>query len=101
VAFTGPSDSPDGTAPAYPASVTFAGGVGTAAVTVFDAETTTLTATQGTLAGTSGTFTVSSPSQDTETSNLIGVQTHHVRDLMTRLGTKASLPVWQVLAQTL
>jgi hypothetical protein len=101
VTFTGPSDSPDGTAPAYPASVTFTGGVGTAAVTVFAAETTTLTATQGTLAGTSGTFTVSSPSQDTETSNLIGVQTHNVRDLMTRLGTKASVPVWQVLAQTL
>jgi hypothetical protein len=58
ITFTGPSDSPDGSAPIYPASVTFAAGVGTAPITLFDAETATLTATQGFITGTSWTFTV-------------------------------------------
>ncbi len=42
-----PGHPPNGTAPTYPASVTFTNGVGTASVTLYDAQTTTLTATQG------------------------------------------------------
>ncbi len=58
VSFTGPSNSPDATQPTGSASVTFSSGVGTASLTLYDAESTTLTATQGSVAGTSGTFTV-------------------------------------------
>ena len=64
VTYGGPANSPlpSNTAPAYPASVTFAGGVATAAVTLYDAQTTPLTASlttaQGTATGTSGNFTV-------------------------------------------
>ena len=58
VSFSGPSSSPGGTAPSYPASVTFASGVGSPSITVYDAQTTTLTATQGTITGVSGSFTV-------------------------------------------
>ena len=59
IAFSGPSNSPNGTAPIYPASVTFAGGTGTASVTLYDAQTTKLTATQGSVTGASGNITVS------------------------------------------
>ena len=64
IAFSGPSSSPNGHAPTYPASVSFTGGIGTAAVTLYDAQTTTLTATlsstqQGSVTGTSGNITVS------------------------------------------
>ena len=58
VTFGGPSNAPDGTAPTYPATVAFTAGVGTAPITLFDAQSTDLTATQGTLTGSSGTFTV-------------------------------------------
>jgi hypothetical protein len=58
VTFSGPSTSPSGKAPSYPTSVTFHSGVGTASVTLYDAQTTTLTATQGIIAGTSTSFTV-------------------------------------------
>jgi hypothetical protein len=44
--------------PAYPGSVAFSGGVGTAAVTLFKAESSTLTVTSGNLSGTSAAFTV-------------------------------------------
>jgi type II secretory pathway pseudopilin PulG len=64
IVFTGPSNSPspspNGTAPTYPATVSFTSGVGTASITLFDAQTTTLTATQGSITGTSGSFTVAS-----------------------------------------
>jgi hypothetical protein len=60
--FTGPGTSPGGTAPSYPASVTFANGVGTANITLYKAETTALTATQGAIKGTSPNFTVSAGS---------------------------------------
>ncbi len=66
VVFSGPSNSPGGTAPTYPASVTFTAGVGTASITLFDAQTTTLTATQGTISGTSGSFTVNSTGTTTK-----------------------------------
>lgn len=58
VAFSGPSNSPSGKAPSYPASVSFAEGAGKASITLYDAQSTTLTAKEGTLAGTSGGFTV-------------------------------------------
>ena len=59
VAFSGPAASPSGSSPAYPASVTFTSGVGTASITLYDAQTTTLTATQGVVTGTSASFAVS------------------------------------------
>ncbi len=58
VTFTGPDNAPDGTAPIYPATVTFAAGAGTASITLYNAQTTTLTATQATITGTSNNFTV-------------------------------------------
>ena len=68
--FSGPSSSPAPTskAPAYPAqggscatgqsSVTFTAGIGTPSITLYDAQTTTLTAKSGSLTGTSASFTV-------------------------------------------
>ncbi len=58
IAFSGPLTSPDGEAPKYPTSVSFAAGVGTASITIYDAGSTTLTAQEGSIAGTSGSFTV-------------------------------------------
>jgi hypothetical protein len=63
IGFSGPSSSPSGKAPSYPSSVTFTGGVGTASpITLYDAQTTTLTATQSALSGTSPSFTVAANS---------------------------------------
>jgi hypothetical protein len=53
--FSGPHSSPNSTAPAYPASVTFTSGSGTASVTLFDAETTTITAADHTTPSINGT----------------------------------------------
>jgi hypothetical protein len=58
IAFSGPSNAPNGTAPTYPATVAFAGGVGTAPITLYGAGATTLTATEGATTGTSASFTV-------------------------------------------
>ena len=58
IAFSGPARSPDGTAPTYPASITFSSGVAAASVTAYDVQTTTLTATQGSATGTSTSITV-------------------------------------------
>ena len=58
VTFSGPSASPSGTSPSYPASVTFTAGVGIASVTLYDAQTTTLTAVQGAVSGRSASFAV-------------------------------------------
>ncbi len=58
VVFSGPSASPSGKAPTYPASVTFTDGVGTASVTLYAVETTTVTATAGALTGTTSALTV-------------------------------------------
>jgi hypothetical protein len=65
VTFTGPHPSPNNTNPAYPASVTFTQGVGPAGdgsttIRLFDAESTTLTATAaGAVSGTTpASFTV-------------------------------------------
>jgi glucoamylase len=51
ITFSGPANSPDGTAPTYPATVTFAAGVGTATITLVDAQPATLGATDGTRSG--------------------------------------------------
>jgi hypothetical protein len=59
IAFTGPASSPNGKAPAYPTSVSFGAGVGTASITLYDAQTTALAATQGGVSGSSASFTVS------------------------------------------
>ena len=58
VVFSGPANSPGGTAPSYPASVTFTNGVGSASVTLFNATSTTLTATESGHTGSTGAFTV-------------------------------------------
>ncbi len=56
--FSGPHNAPNGTAPTYPATAGFSSGVGTASITLYDAESTALTASSGTLTGTSSVFTV-------------------------------------------
>ena len=57
--WSGPGTAPDGThAPVYPGSVTFTTGRATASVTLYRAETTTLTASSGGITGTSPSFTV-------------------------------------------
>ncbi|HTA37095.1 MAG TPA: hypothetical protein VK761_10295, partial [Solirubrobacteraceae bacterium] len=62
VTFSGPASAPDDTAPNYPTSVTLNGGEGKAAVTLSDAQTTTVTVAQGSVKGTSSSFTVSAAS---------------------------------------
>jgi type II secretory pathway pseudopilin PulG len=58
--FTGPGISAKGNGPVYPATVTFTNGIATnVPITLFKAETTTLTATQGAITGASPSFTVS------------------------------------------
>jgi hypothetical protein len=65
VSFSGPATSPDGKAPAYPASASFLAGVGTVSVTLYSAQKTTLGASDGTLSGTSSSITVKATSAAT------------------------------------
>jgi type II secretory pathway pseudopilin PulG len=58
ITYSGPSTSPNGTAPSYQSSVTFTNGVATVPVTLTTAETATITATQGLVTGTSDPITV-------------------------------------------
>jgi hypothetical protein len=58
LAFSEPASSPSGKAPVYPATVTFTSGAGTASIKLYDAQTTTLKATEGTIEGTTGAFVV-------------------------------------------
>ena len=62
LAWSGPASSPSGQAPEYPttaSAVTFTEGVGTASgITLFDAQSTTLKATEGSLEGSTGSFMV-------------------------------------------
>ena len=51
ISFSGPDASPSGTDPAYPATVTFTAGVGTAGITLYAAESATLGVTDGTRSG--------------------------------------------------
>jgi hypothetical protein len=60
IVFSGPANAPSGTAPTYPASVSFTAGAGSAStITLVDAQSTALTAAQGAITGTSGAFAVS------------------------------------------
>ena len=60
VVFTGAANSPGGTAPSYPASVTFAAGVATTIpITLYNAASTTLTAAEAGKSGATAAFTVS------------------------------------------
>ncbi len=56
--FSGPSNAPNGTAPIYPSSATFADGTATIPVTLYDAQTTTLKVTSA-VSGMSSSFVVS------------------------------------------
>jgi len=60
LAWSTPANAPNGTAPEYPATVTFTAGAGTASIKLYDAQSTTLKAKEGatTVEGTSGSFTV-------------------------------------------
>jgi hypothetical protein len=62
IVFTGPANSPNGTPPTYPATVFFTNGAGVANITLFNAASTTLTATQAAITGTSTAFTVNAKS---------------------------------------
>jgi hypothetical protein len=74
--FTGPSTSAKGNAPTYPATVTFTNGVATnVPITLYTAETTTLTATQGLITGTSNSFTVAGKAASGFTIDTVGTQT--------------------------
>ncbi|MGD0167484.1 MAG: hypothetical protein ABSC51_09400 [Gaiellaceae bacterium] len=75
VAFSGPSNSPGGQAPSYPASVTFASGVGTANVTLYNAASSNITATESGHSGSTGSFTVSPASINSFTVSNPGTQT--------------------------
>jgi type II secretory pathway pseudopilin PulG len=55
--YTGPATSPKGNAPTY-SSATFVAGVATVSVTLFTAQTASITATQGLVTGTSAPITV-------------------------------------------
>ena len=58
LSFSGPTSAPDGAAPSYPATVTFAGGEGKAQVTLPKAQTTSITVKQGSVSGSTASFTV-------------------------------------------
>jgi hypothetical protein len=58
ITFSGPANSPSGEKPKYPASVSFSAGLGKASITLYDAQTTTLTAKEGSIEGTSGSFEI-------------------------------------------
>jgi hypothetical protein len=58
IGFSGPGSSPSGGAPEYPSSVSFTAGSGSASIVIYDAGSTTLTATESSLTGTSSSFTV-------------------------------------------
>jgi hypothetical protein len=58
LSFSEPASSPNGKAPVYPATVTFTSGAGTASIKLYDAQSTTLKATESAIEGTSGSFTV-------------------------------------------
>ena len=65
--FSNPANSPNGTAPTYPGSVTFTNGAATANITLYDAQSTTLKVTQGAVSGTSTGFAVSATNATTLT----------------------------------
>ena len=63
VNWSGPSSSPNGTAPTYGSStINFSNGSGSTTITLYDAQSTTLTASSTAFSGTSASFTVGSGS---------------------------------------
>jgi hypothetical protein len=57
--WSGPSNSPSGQAPSYPATVTFTAGVSAASsIKLYDAQSTTLKITEGAIEGITASFTV-------------------------------------------
>jgi type II secretory pathway pseudopilin PulG len=65
ITFSGPANSPNATAPTYFEPVTFVSGVATIGMTLVDAQTTTLTATDSTgITGTSASFAVQTAPAD-------------------------------------
>ncbi|MFI4990098.1 MAG: beta strand repeat-containing protein [Solirubrobacterales bacterium] len=75
ISFAGPSNSPTATKPTYPSPVSFTAGVGQATLTLYDAETTSLTASQTSISGTSGSFAVGAASAQSLTVPTPGTQT--------------------------
>jgi hypothetical protein len=74
--FSGPGTSSKGNAPTYPASVTFTNGIATNInITLYKAETTTLTATQGAITGTSNSFTIAGKSASGFSIDTVATQT--------------------------
>jgi type II secretory pathway pseudopilin PulG len=74
--FTGPGTSPNGNAPTYPATVTFTNGIASAVpFTLYKAETTMLTATQGAITGSTGSFAVAGRTTAAFTIDPVGAQT--------------------------
>jgi hypothetical protein len=62
ITFTGPTTSPDGHAPKYPATVNFTSGEGAASITIYDAGSMTLTAEEGSVSGSTSSFSVAAAS---------------------------------------
>ena len=59
LSWSGPSNSPSGQAPSYPATVTFTAGVSAASsIKLYDAQSTTLKITEGAIEGITASFTV-------------------------------------------
>lgn len=76
IAFSGPGSSPSATLPKYPASVKFTSGVSESlAITLYKAETPTLTAKEGSISGSSGGFTVTAAAPKSLTLPAPGAQT--------------------------
>jgi hypothetical protein len=71
----GPDPAPNGASPLYPASATFSAGVAKPRITLFDAETTALSASDGTIAGSSAAFSVSAGATSTLSVALPGFAT--------------------------
>ena len=81
--FSGPSSSPNGTAPTYPASVTFTNGSATASVTLYDVQSTTLKVTSGAISVTSASFTIAAGGATSLTSTSGGGQSATVNTAFT------------------
>jgi type II secretory pathway pseudopilin PulG len=75
LSYSGPTTSPNGTAPSYTTSVTFTNGVATVPVTLFTAESAALTVTQGQVTGASTPITVSGTSTAGFSIASVGAQT--------------------------
>jgi alpha-tubulin suppressor-like RCC1 family protein len=75
VVFSGPTKSPGGNVPSYPGSVSFTNGVGSANVTLYNAVSSTITATESGKSGSTGAFDVNAAALDSFTIPGPGTQT--------------------------